>query len=295
MELFESGITAPDQIYNNIRDGHHPKEVSAKQLAISLWHRYQPYADSNFLEDIKIDFDSRFWEMDLTCCLMDYGFTVESENHGPDIKITNRIHPIWIEAIAPGNGLEGLPDSVPQMNRATMASPVPDDQIILRLTGAIDEKHKKYKKYIEDSIVSDADPYVIAINVGKISGARSDFEPPRIIRSVFPIGNEYVEFDPRTSEHFGGGFQYKPSVSKANGTNIPIDIFLDPQFEGISAVFCSSSDCCNRTEVNGANYIIVHNPMAKNPLPHGSIPIGTEYIPVLVNEEQYQLTKVVHL
>lgn len=293
MELFKDGITAPDQAYNNIRDGDHPMDIFAKELANNLWQRYEPFADDHFLDQFQRDFYARFWEMDLTCCLLDFNFSIDSVNHGPDIKITNNDTPIWVEAIAPNNGKEGLPDSVPELTLG-VASSVPDEQIILRLTSAIDEKYKKYNQYIKDGIVLENEPYIIAINGGQIRHATSDFNPPRIVRAVFPIGNEYIQLDRATMKPVGGGFHYKEAVTKANGTDIPIDIFLNPEFKGISAIIYSNSDCCNRPETTGLDYVTVHNPMARNPIEPGTFPIGTEYIPNYLSEEEYELQKVVH-
>jgi len=293
MALFEDGIDAPDPSYNNIRDGDHPMEVYAKDLAISLWKLYEPYADDHFLDQIKRDFDARFWEMDLTCCLLGFGFEVHSDKHGPDIKITNLESPLWIEAIAPNSGKEGLPDSVAELTLG-IASSVPDEQIILRFTSAINEKHSKYLQYLADNIVKEGEPYVIAINGGQVRQSRQDFDPPRIVRAVFPIGNEYIQFDRKTMKPIGSGFHYKEAVTKANGTDIPIDIFLNPEFSGISAVIYSNSDCCNRPDAAGLDYVVVHNPMAKNPIKPGTFPIGTEYIPRQINDAEYQLEKVIH-
>lgn len=288
MELFRAGFAAPDPAYNNIRDGESHWDISGRDLCNKLWKVFEPLADKHFMGQFAIDFDARFWEMDLTCAFIEKSFNVNCPKPGPDICIDFDGWKLWVEAIAPGDG--GGADQVPGYSMGTgIAQPVPDGKIILRLTSAIVEKHDKYLSYLEKGIISDSEPYIIAINGSQIKSSRSDFNPPRVVRAVFPIGNEYLTFDKVSGNVVDSGFEYKASVRKENGTEIPIDIFLNPKFEGVSAVLFSNSDCCNRPEITGMDYVLIHNPLAKNKISEGLIKFGCEYIAEVKNGTEYEL------
>ncbi len=286
MELFIPGIKAPDKAYNNIRDSQRSMAVSGKKVCERLWDIFEPHADHNFVEQFQKDFYARFWEMDLTCALIEKGYDISCPKPGPDICINQQGARIWIEAIAPNSGTG--PDQVPEIELDIVQS-TPDAQIILRLTSAIAEKHVKYIKYLADGVVAENEPYIIAINGSNINLSLGDSTPPRIVKSVFPIGNQYVTLNKETLEIVGDGFEFKQAVSKQNGTDIPIDVFLNPKFEGISAVLYSNTDCANRPENTGNDYITVHNPLARNPMNEGYLKFGREFIACKYEDSECRL------
>ncbi len=282
MELFNKNINECNSTYKKVRDGEHPMEVSGRNLCNSLWSVFEAFSDDHFVNQFSIDFYARFWEMDLTCAFIEKGFCVSCPKPGPDISINVEGKTIWIEAIAPGNGSgdDKVPEIITGITRQT-----PEDQIILRLTSAISKKHKKYKKYLENGLVAPDEPYIIAINGSQVWSSKAEDDPPRIVRTVFPIGQQYVDFGQET----GSGFEFRPKVYNAKGADIFTDIFLDPGFEGVSAVLFSNSDCCNRPEHTGDEFILVHNPMAKNKLKEGLLKWGREYIAEIIDESNCRL------
>ena len=134
------------------------------------------------------EFSSRFWEIYLVTSFLEDGFClVEKKNpEGPDIKIKLGDRIIWVEAVVPGPGGEMNNDRVPDLEYG-VARDVPDEQMKLRLTNAFSKKFYKYKNYREKDLVKEEDDYVIAIN-GSLIG-RSERDVPRIVRTLFPIGN----------------------------------------------------------------------------------------------------------
>lgn len=271
-ELFRKNIEASHPAYIRIRDGKDESEVAARALCEKLWTNFEPYSDQHFLDEFARDFDARFWEMDLTVAFLEDGHKITCPKPGPDVCIEDN-RKIWVEAIAPkaGNGT----DKVPPMKFGE-AQTVPNDQIILRYTSAIVDKFERYKRYLASEIISGDDSYIIAINGCQIPCARFDHEPPRIVRSVFPFGDEYITIDKSTGETREIGFEFRASITKHSGSEIPIDLFLQKEFAGISAVIFSCTDCCNRP-VEGNDWIVVHNPLAINPIRHGIFPCFKEY------------------
>lgn len=279
-DFFRNDIKIEDDAYGKIRDGKHPKEVFARNLCNVLWRKFEPYSDRHFIEQSAIDFYARFWEMNLTVSLIEQGFSIECPKPGPDVCLKLDNLNIWIEAIAPKEGL-GV-DKVPKVEFDVVQS-IPDDKIILRYTSAISEKYKKYQEYLKKGTVSENEPYVIALNGCQVPDSTVEYSLPRILRSVFPIGNMYISIDPKTGKKVNGGFKNRFSVKKENGSNVNTNHFTDQNFSGVSAVLFSCSDCFNR--VHSVNdWIIVHNPMAKNPLPIKYISCSQEYAAELRKE-----------
>jgi hypothetical protein len=99
------------------------------------------------------------------------------------------------------------------------------------------------------------------------------------VRSVLPVGWEVLTLD--TSSHknkvVNSSFQYRPSLSKASGSQVDTDIFTRPEYKHISAVMSSNVDVANPTSVMGEDFIILRNPLASNKLPDHFPKVGWEY------------------
>lgn len=287
MELFDKE-EASSKVYNNVRSADGEMMVTAKKRCLSMWEVFEPFADTHFVKEIKRDFNARFWEMDLTYTLLLLGYDVECPKPGPDVKIGGNT---WIEAICPTGGQEGSPDRVPDII-AGIAQSVRSEPIALRFTSAILEKHRKYLGYIKDGIISSTESYIIALNANQIPSARIDFSMPRIVRAVLPIGSECITFDRESAEVIECGFHHQASISKSNGSEIATDIFLDKKYQGISAILYSCVDLCNRPNELGQDYILIHNPLAKNPVKKGLLGVGREFRVSIESEVDYSIRRI---
>ncbi|MGF1933684.1 MAG: hypothetical protein RM347_004710 [Nostoc sp. ChiQUE02] len=275
MTSFFCDEAAEDDEYNVIRDK--PRFSQDKAFIEEMWLQYKPYADRHFLLESRKNFKQRIWEMYLTCSLIAKGFSITSDDKGPDIRILKEGVVIWIEAVAPKAG-EGN-DAVTELQDRTTRR-VPDDQIKLRYRSAIGEKYnKKYQKYILNQIVKPNDCYIIAINGSAIPSAKRETEIPRIIRSVLPFGNETLIIDVEKHELLDRSYEYQDQVSKVSGSSVSTDIFLNNQYDGISAVLysCVGVDSLNSPQELGDDFVLLHNPLAKNKLERGLIKLGREY------------------
>lgn len=288
-KLFEKpGI---HEVYSFARDSNEPKAIEIKELCIRLWSKFEPYADHHFLIEFTKDFESRFWEMDLTCGLIEHGFNVKSGDEGPDILIRDKEKKIWIEAVAPGNGTGE--DKVPDIPLKKVYE-IPDKQLILRFTSSINEKFKVYKGYLEEGIIKEDEPYIIAINSLKLNSQKDFFDPPRIVRTVFPFGSYQVTINKNSLEAIDKGFQYRSSVAKENLKPVSTDLFFNPEYSGISAILFSRADYLNRTDKITDSFIVVHNPYAKNPIEQGYFSFGSEFIAKKNGDGSYSLHCIKH-
>lgn len=276
--FFQSdGNCEPD--YEAVRDLD--RNLDARNFVESLWLKYYPYADSHFLSDARQHFQQRFWEMYLGGTLLERGFTLDvGGKKGPEFSTDISGHKCWFEAIAPNPG--SGPDAVPaRILDPSVVSSVPEDKIILRLRHAIREKDRKYRKYCNEDVVASDEAYVIAINSKLIRehGFPDSCDGiPFIVKAVLPFGNLAIEIDEQGQ--FGDSFYtYRDSITKQNEAKVSTNIFFDEDetYSGISAVLYSNASPISHPALCGDDFKLVHNPLATNPIPHGSLQLGCEY------------------
>ncbi len=246
-----------------------------KQLFDSLYSQYAPYADSHFLPEVKLHFHQRTWEMYLACVLLKYGFKITSNDEGPDIQITTRNNKkVWIECVASEKG-EG-DDRVPVFLYGTaLAQPMPEREILLRLSNSLKSKFEKCQDYLSKNTVGQDDIFVIAVNRGALDDIND--KCPLILKCLFSIGDlnwfERVE-DGKAEEPY---YARRAEVDKKSGEAVSMNFFEDPQHAGISAVIYSQELVLNHPDKLGDDCILVHNPFANNPLPEDIFSFFKQY------------------
>jgi hypothetical protein len=62
--------------YRNVRAAEVDHLRWAREQCEALWEIYEPYADAEFLIEVRRNFDARFWEMYLTTFLIKEGYKV---------------------------------------------------------------------------------------------------------------------------------------------------------------------------------------------------------------------------
>jgi hypothetical protein len=270
--------------YRNLRTNTTtPEAIAGREFAEKLWEEYQPYADSNFLIEIRRDFHARFWEMYLTCALLKCSLQQEyavscpkSKAGGPDIRIEHSGHCIWVEAVTATDGDSDKPDSIitPTLGKVY---DVPDDRITLRYRTAIEQKYHKYREYRKNGIVNKGDSYIIAVNGYPLSYRWTDAEMPRILKAVFPIGALQFVFDRTTGKLGEATHEQRPKIYKITGNAVSTDCFVNDQYCGISAILHSYANACMTTLPLGLDFLVAHNPKASCGVRRGLIPVHREY------------------
>jgi type I restriction enzyme S subunit len=275
--LFRNEQAGDSEFYRNLVNAETDWLLEARQFCEDLWKVYEPFADKHFLSELRRNFVQRFWEMYLTCVLLEHGLDVSCPKPGPDNLVRSESGRVWLEAIAPSGGDPSKLDVVPEYQDGVVQQ-VPDEQVRLRYTGAVQEKFKtRYFHHMSKGIVLEGDSYVVAMNASRINFSRSDLSPPRILRSLFGIGWDTVTFskDPHVASEWG--FELRPGMRKAKGAEVSLQAFLDPEYEALSAVLFSCVDPCNRPLRLGDDLILIHNPMATSPIRPGFLKLGVEY------------------
>lgn len=246
-----------------------------------LWAQYEPFADPHFLEEFKRQFTQRSWELYLGAVILNHGFRLgKNIGKGADFELQDQdgSRLAWIEAIAvtPGRGA----DRVPDMEYGSVVN-VPVDQISLRIISALKKKHDKYLSDLKKSLLRPEDPYVIAIDRSECG--IGDPVIPQILKVLFGIGDLALRVSvggKRTGEPVSF-WMAQSALIKRNGEMIRMSFFEDPKHAGISAVIYTKDHVINSPRSPrdiGENFIVVHNPNAKNPLPIGFFPFGEEYV-----------------
>jgi len=264
---------APDNGYRNVRDLDDASEY--RDFVEQLWKEYHHLADPHFQQDAKSHFIERFWEMYLAVALIRRGYDLRSTGPvGPDFSISDAGTTIYVEATAPGPG-EGA-DAVPEPP-PMIASTVPETQILFRLRGAIEAKHVQFKRWVLDGVVNDSQPYIIAMNGRRIRESRGESNLPFIVKSVFPFGDYSVVWDTLSNEITDGFYSHRDTIQKASSSDVRTDIFECDAYGEISAVLYAWCDCATHAINLGDEFIVVHNPRARNPIRHGLFGFGHEY------------------
>lgn len=254
---------ATDPGYQNVRDLPHWYE--AKAFTESLWPIYRHLADPHFRSDARNHFLQRFWEMYLACSLIERGFELQRVgNEGPEFFFLCEGQRIWVEAIAPSAGTG--PDRVPEPEPGKVNN-VPIDKILLRYTNALREKLQKLKGAIAKGIVAPDERILLAINSRGIPHAPFSGEMPYIVKALLPFGPLSIGINRETREVVDTFYQYRPEILKENLSSVPTTAFLDSKYNSFVGVLHSATDCANRPDVNGADFLLLHNPSAQIQLP----------------------------
>jgi hypothetical protein len=294
--LFSESYLVPDSVYECLRRSNHPAEIEARNLTDQLWQIFKPYADAHFEGELRTDFHSRFWEMYLTCTLLEKKFTISCPKPGPDILIKDPTQQIWIEAVAPDQGATRSPDRVPD-RIYNVVTDHPERQIILRYRAAIHEKYEiKYKDYVRNGIVRDTEAFIIAVNSSKLPNAWPDWTIPEIIKAVFPVGDLQLEIGCRSRTAVGSNYQYRASIRKNSGAPVDTDTFLNPAYEGITGILFSHVYVTRYPKdlgSLGSDFVFIHNPLARNRVREGYFGFGAEYT-AQDQVDTYELRRVEH-
>lgn len=262
-----------------------PGAKAIKEFVENLYKECKTYLDDDFVSDLKTHFSQRSWELYLAGTLSDLDFNIGAhKSFGPDFNLYDEQENTiaWIEAVAPQKG-DGQ-DKVPLMPIG-FAAGVPEKELLLRLTSVLDIKLKGYNAYLKSGLVKENEPYIIAINRSELEHV--DPTIPLILKCLFEIGDLTIKM--KVGEEGAGGsstsWTIRPDVTKANGSQIPMSFFKNPDNAGISAIIYCTKSISNSPRDKGEigeDLVLVHNPLACNPLPSNFLLVGEEW---KVNDE----------
>jgi hypothetical protein len=243
-----------------------------------MWQRcLHLVGEHDFREKARDDLNAFGWHLYLLDCLRDRGHQLlPVDGAGPDICLVLDNRKVWIEAIAvkPGTG----EDEVSEPPQLQVYSP-PDDKILLRHTAGLKEKLDKYQYYVGAGYVSPNDPYLIGLNVGHVRDADMMWDDPisYLEQAVFGLGDEQCHLSVDTGEVTATSHRPQPEIRKpSNGASVQTQSFLGDEYSGVSGVlYCTHNIVMFHREA-GRDVSLLHNPMARNKIPHEVIKLGRE-------------------
>jgi hypothetical protein len=255
------------------------------ERAERFWAAFKPYADHGFVPAFCTDdpaaFQQRYWELFLGATLLEQGLALRpNPGKGPDLSFDMAGRIVWIEAISPGpgDGNNRIPEThLQDPSEPLVVHEVPDREILLRHTAAIEEKVQKYRGYRQNGIVAETEPFIIALDCSQLGifGFHGISGYPATLEAVFPAGPQQVHFVPGGPEQTTSDIQYRPAVANANQAQVATTRFLDETYSGISGVLSTSRSDAER--IPEIPVIFVHNKLAKNPIRPLPIRVDTEY------------------
>jgi hypothetical protein len=234
-----------------------------------IWNIYKPYANNHFLSEYKRNknFNSRTWEMYVGAALITNNLKIKTskDDSWPDFIINESI---YLECTACRNASSpNKPDYIPTVEYGKVAN-VPIDQIIMRITSAIRDKHCDYIKHFKKDDIDSRTPFILAINSGAFRHNQSGIFPI-IYKVLFGIHHPVLHLRREGTSVEGVGFDistreqvYKYKDKKK--APIDLNIFLNDKYKEISAIVFCSNNIINAPEKLGDDCLFIPNPHAKN-------------------------------
>ncbi|KTC39161.1 hypothetical protein AO260_02995 [Pseudomonas sp. ABAC21] len=197
------------------------------------------------------------------------GFSLESENEGPDFLATKNGKSAWIELQTPEPA--GIAKDYLKKSCTGQVRSVPHAAINLRWTNAVAEKTKKLQGYLESGVVKADQPYIIAVNTRLlnpyvITGLNGVSGKPIAVEILFSVGPIQIQMDRLSGDIVDQFHQHRPALDKPGTENkVPSDTFLNEQNACISAVL--GLDLLEQVTLSGQHpSALVYNPLAANPI-----------------------------
>lgn len=275
-DLFSIYSTICCAEYENVRDERNERCAQIKEHCEDLWNDYREYADSHFVSEFSRQFHQRWFEMYLAVSLLRRDFEIISKDEGPDILLDMGDHRIWIEAVCATGGETGLPDSVPKMPLGKVVS-VPVREYVLRIRNSLQEKARKFQKYIDDNVVGERDALAVAINIYGIDGIMPDVDHV-MMRALYGVGDMVVEFDKYTRKATDVGHESVTEIVKKSGASVGTMPFVDCSMPHVSSALIFWSSAANHPTRLGDDCMLYPNLTCRIPWREGAIPMGHEWV-----------------
>ena len=252
------------------------KEV--RDLIDEMYNEVESFiGDPHFNNLFQQEFHGPFWQLYVTWVFLKYGYSklVKPKSLGPDIVLEDGT---IIEAINVSSGTaENKPTSAFDNNEYIGGvSEIPDRKTLLRITSGIDTKRKQYAKWITGGIVSEKQPFLIALNAGTVGyDAYSASGASYGEMAVFAMGQPYFEMvrNPVTNlpdpDNIRQAIQYNPRMSTPKGGVVELDLFLSNKADEVSGILFSPNNfiaIAKNVEEMSLGIQCIENGFSKNPI-----------------------------
>ena len=257
--IFQQSNKNEDPLYTIIRDF----DNDTKNQINIFWQRYQKIAPKDFKHKLqqKDSFHQRWWEMFLAVGLLNLNINLETNKNdfGPDFSFIYKNKKYYIEAIAPKTGITS--QKVPELKEGVFD--LPENEFLLRLTAAISEKQKKFKKYLDRGIVQNLDCLIIALSACNLNqfGSLMNYPVNAPLKILKGIGNLSVNIKTRNVR-----LTKRNEIQKSSGKTVNVNLFNSNDFNIISGLIYSVEDPRNSPNKPESTFTIYKNMKSINKL-----------------------------
>lgn len=300
MGLFDCDIGS--ELYLALRD----KEPNAalKTTIDSKFNTFAHLLDSKFLTEfpLKGNTHARIWELVMADILSEHQVQFSNpgtkKRGGADFKLVNNNKMVLVECATVNkptkkqNPAKKHFDECDDISHLKVHRPE-STYFAQRITYAIYEKLKQYKRWEKAGIVTGDEAWIIAVDTTSLPWLSNPLDLHSKAMSLLPIGQQKIDFtfdkqtgvntasEPYAENHsfLEAGLTGQANIADAKNN----DIFMSDQYSHLSAVVFSHHGfyrLMNYPNHNGLT--MIHNPHAKNPLPLGE----TNWV-----EREYQVIK----
>lgn len=243
MKLFEP-IVDEKKRHPNFVAGCLPAREPERAL-LNSWAEGFVDRDGKFVGEFQTTFNTSFWEIYLYACLKELGYSVDWSHAAPDFVVEGRGVRFVIEAVT-ANAAQGKPNewdrtfSDEEIRNLWPIKPL-NVEAMIRLSNAIISKTRKYEESYQQLEHVKAKPFVVA--VAPFEQPHFNLQYDRPIRALLYdcyIDEDAFLKDP-TAYQYGAPAVSLGSVTKANGSDVPLGIFNDASLRDVSAVVFSTT------------------------------------------------------
>lgn len=207
------------------------------------------------------------WEAIIYDYLITGGFSINSAiDNGPDFKVKSGTGTLNIEAIAPQ--IDNIIQKFKE-DEGLETGVIPTQYTTDRWLRGVKDKSAKYQKYLDQAVVSINDVNVIAISNYCIEGnpfLSFYVDPinniPHVLECLYPIDSFLRRID--------GSVGYRGELIGKRGIAMQSGLFLFEENASVSAVLAYDR--------HATNWVLVHNVLARNPLPREFFNVQQEWI-----------------
>ncbi|WP_152051810.1 hypothetical protein [Tautonia marina] len=198
--------------------------------------------DGKFAKEFQTTYNSSFWELYLFAAFRELGCDVDQSHSSPDFVLRTPVGEIVAEATIASHA-EGYapewerpdPEARLDVNREELIT-----LATIRLANAVTSKHRKYFASYATLPHVAGKPYVICV---------APFEQPFFfmqndlaLRRVLYGFDQHIFIDDKgTGARLVLGVATRDSVTKDNGSQVPLGLFTRPGMEDVSAVIFSNT------------------------------------------------------
>jgi len=281
--------TAKDRLYNICLS----KGDRNSECIVEYYEKYKDFLDLKFVSQMKDDFPACMSEL-YFCHVFIERLNLEimhASDKGPDFYLPKL--KCWAEIVTATHGKQGNINSIaPEDYDIGTGYEVPVDKIKLRFSTCLGDKFKKISKYIEEKTIDDDKPVVICVSGGWLCNSFGmPINPvgglPEIAQVLYGCGNLVYHIGRNSRTILGSEIELKMQIPKLKIESLsePINIghFQSEKYAQISAVIYSWKSIFFNfdPEKIGNDFVVMHNPFAKNPLERNAFNCGIEHIPTV--------------